>query len=143
MGIEALGILAVAVRRLERRNHDGIEAARQDIVLQGDQERLALAAAREWICEQVELFHRRLQKAGIVGQQAMLGDPAIVLRNRLLIVLQPLLFELGPHQAAQPPLQRLGQVYAHAARMVEQFRIDEQVDGALPRRPVADHGGGL
>jgi len=44
---------------------------------------------------------------------------------------------------AQPPLQRLGNVYAQAARMIEQFGVDEQVDGALLGWPIAHHCGGL
>jgi hypothetical protein len=56
---------------------------------------------------------------------------------------QPLPLEFRAHEAAQPPLQRLGNVCAHTARMIEQFGINEQVDGALLDRPFAHHRGGL
>jgi hypothetical protein len=64
-------------------------------------------------------------------------------QTRVLVVFQPLPLEFRAHETAQPPLQRFGNVYAHAARMVEQFCIDEQVDGALLDRPFAHHRGGL
>src|ERR1700730_11468252 len=81
-----------------------------------------------------------LQQTGIVGQQATLGDTTIIVRNRFLVLLQPAPFLLGPHETAQALLQGVRDVDVHPPRLVEQFDIDEQVDGAFLRLPGASHG---
>ena len=72
--------------------------------------------------------------AGAVGEQSVFGDAAVVSLDGGAVVLQPALLQLGLYDRAQALFERLGQVDAQPARLVEQFGVDEQVDGALLRR---------
>src|SRR6266566_2875629 len=67
----------------------------------------------------------------------MLGDPAIVLRNRFPVFLQPAAFLVGPNEAAQALLQGFRDADVHAPRFVEQLDITEQIDGAFLSLPRA------
>src|SRR5262245_5202153 len=61
--------------RFERRDHDGVQSAHQQITLQSDKKRLTFSTAGERIIENIELFHRRSQTTGFVRKQAVLPDP--------------------------------------------------------------------
>jgi hypothetical protein len=53
----------------------------------------------------------------------------------LAVLFEPALLLLGAHDVAQSPFERFGDVDAHALRLVEQLRIDEEIDRALLRHP--------
>src|SRR5215831_7005610 len=71
----------------------------------------------------------------------MCGDPLIVGLDRRPVLLHPALLLLRPHHRALAAFERLRDVDAHAARLVEQLGIDEKVDGALLDRALAYHRG--
>jgi hypothetical protein len=70
----------------------------------------------------------------------MLGNATIVLRYRFLVFLQPAPFLLGPNEAAEALLQAFREVDIHPPRFVEQFDINEEIDGTFLRLSRAHHG---